>query len=86
MIENLLWTGVMDGDMALKLSSFICQGDTFDERTSWWVAPLLFDTDLVLFIGHTPSGREPIRVPPDQWVHFDGARFGPGRRKGGKDA
>lgn len=85
MIENLQWTGVLDADMALALRDFTIQGDTFDERVSWWVEPLLFDGELILSISHTPSGRTPIRVAPRQWVHFDGARFGPGRRAGGKD-
>jgi len=85
MIENLQWTGVLDAGMALVLRDFTHQGDTFDERVSWWVEPLLFDSELILNISHRPSGHDPVRVAPGQWVHFDGARFGPGQRKGGKD-
>lgn len=83
MIENMLWDGVempTHGQVA-----FLHQGNTSDERVSWWLEPVLFGAEYLLVVSHAPSGREPLRVPAGQWLSFDGTRFGLGRRKGGKD-
>lgn len=84
MIENLHWRGGQSPDQWLELSDFALQGDLPDRRVIWWVEDGLFSAG-TLCLTYEGSTDEPLRVRPGGWLHFDGARFGPGRRVGGKD-
>ena len=85
MIENLFWTGDPPQEWPENLGEFLRQGDLPGRRVSWWIEPAFLGGDS-LYITYELSTEDPLRVRPYQWVHFDGARYGLGRRKGGKDA
>lgn len=81
MIENLQWTGW--GESTPDLLDFLRQGGPIG--VSYWLEePMVGAHGADLSITYRGSRSEPLRIFPGEWVHFDGARFGPGRRKGGR--
>jgi hypothetical protein len=83
MIENLLWTG--DPEDAPEMLAFLRQGTP--AGVSYRLEPamdLSKEAGATLCITHRGNRSDPVCVKPGQWVHFDGARFGPGQRAGGK--